>query len=179
MGRGVDLLLVGPRNRDRAFFFSSRRRHTSCSRDWSSDVCSSDLFPFYNLYETKDHRWISVACVETKFWRRLCEILRIPEHVEDQFVAGEMARPIAAKMVAAFRGKTLADWTAVFDREDLPVAPVLNVDEVVADPHLNARRLLPEVSVGRTRHRVLAHPVVATKSRARTLGRAPEQGEHT
>src|SRR2546422_10687447 len=28
------------------FFFSSRRRHTRCSRDWSSDVCSSDLsFP--------------------------------------------------------------------------------------------------------------------------------------
>src|SRR6266542_2857418 len=26
------------------FFFSSRRRHTSCYRDWSSDVCSSDLF---------------------------------------------------------------------------------------------------------------------------------------
>src|SRR5690606_40612564 len=25
------------------FFFSSRRRHTSFSRDWSSDVCSSDL----------------------------------------------------------------------------------------------------------------------------------------
>src|SRR5256884_1563834 len=25
-------------------FFSSRRRHTRCSRDWSSDVCSSDLF---------------------------------------------------------------------------------------------------------------------------------------
>src|SRR2546422_6014794 len=27
------------------FFFSSRRRHTRCSRDWSSDVCSSDLEP--------------------------------------------------------------------------------------------------------------------------------------
>src|SRR5687768_12278577 len=27
------------------FFFSSRRRHTRCSRDWSSDVCSSDLQP--------------------------------------------------------------------------------------------------------------------------------------
>src|SRR5256884_4223780 len=26
----------------KAFFFSSRRRHTRCSRDWSSDVCSSD-----------------------------------------------------------------------------------------------------------------------------------------
>src|SRR3989449_5983503 len=30
------------------FFFSSRRRHTRCSRDWSSDVCSSDLPKGYN-----------------------------------------------------------------------------------------------------------------------------------
>src|SRR5256884_1290569 len=29
-----------------SFFFSSRRRHTRCSRDWSSDVCSSDLVNF-------------------------------------------------------------------------------------------------------------------------------------
>src|SRR2546429_3087271 len=33
---------VGLCGRD-VFFFSSRRRHTRCSRDWSSDVCSSDL----------------------------------------------------------------------------------------------------------------------------------------
>src|SRR5256884_6091646 len=33
-----------PLHDDRYFFFSSRRRHTRCSRDWSSDVCSSDLF---------------------------------------------------------------------------------------------------------------------------------------
>src|SRR3989449_5356917 len=32
------------------FFFSSRRRHTRCSRDWSSDVCSSDLV------------WLHVPC---------------------------------------------------------------------------------------------------------------------
>src|SRR5687768_18337866 len=30
------------------FFFSSRRRHTRCSRDWSSDVCSSDLIDAFN-----------------------------------------------------------------------------------------------------------------------------------
>src|SRR5205814_5239652 len=28
----------------KCFFFSSRRRHTRCLSDWSSDVCSSDLF---------------------------------------------------------------------------------------------------------------------------------------
>src|SRR5687768_17907492 len=31
------------------FFFSSRRRHTRCSRDWSSDVCSSDLAHFTEI----------------------------------------------------------------------------------------------------------------------------------
>src|SRR2546422_2941837 len=36
------------------FFFSSRRRHTRCSRDWSSDVCSSDLAWRW--------RWISAPC---------------------------------------------------------------------------------------------------------------------
>src|SRR5690606_39968811 len=33
----------GPRRLRRSVFFSSRRRHTRFSRDWSSDVCSSDL----------------------------------------------------------------------------------------------------------------------------------------
>src|SRR5438067_2232940 len=35
---------VVPVNRTFLFFFSSRRRHTRSKRDWSSDVCSSDLW---------------------------------------------------------------------------------------------------------------------------------------
>src|SRR5438105_7243159 len=34
------------------FFFSSRRRHTRSTRDWSSDVCSSDLL---DLWKTSGH----------------------------------------------------------------------------------------------------------------------------
>src|SRR5438128_3895696 len=34
------------------FFFTSRRRHTRCYRDWSSDVCSSDLLPLFKQSET-------------------------------------------------------------------------------------------------------------------------------
>src|SRR6267378_7194441 len=37
------------------FFFSSRRRHTRSLRDWSSDVCSSDLEPGLGTYE--DFEW--------------------------------------------------------------------------------------------------------------------------
>src|SRR5690606_40222806 len=44
------------------FFFSSRRRHTRFSRDWSSDVCSSDLFVskrhlYYLLYYLPMKSW--------------------------------------------------------------------------------------------------------------------------
>src|SRR5205814_3417262 len=37
------------------FFFSSRRRHTRCLSDWSSDVCSSDLFVGATLSSTMWH----------------------------------------------------------------------------------------------------------------------------
>src|SRR2546429_5268322 len=37
------------------FFFSSRRRHTRCSRDWSSDVCSSDLCQRHLLYRAEPY----------------------------------------------------------------------------------------------------------------------------
>src|SRR5216684_4935041 len=40
------------------FFFSSRRRHTRCSRDWSSDVCSSDLFA--EFHDAHRVRWYTV-----------------------------------------------------------------------------------------------------------------------
>src|SRR5206468_9628700 len=36
------------------FFFSSRRRHTRSDRDWSSDVCSSDLFTAYDHMAKED-----------------------------------------------------------------------------------------------------------------------------
>src|SRR5699024_3056902 len=36
-----------------SFFFSSRRRHTRSKRDWSSDVCSSDLNSFTNIQNSR------------------------------------------------------------------------------------------------------------------------------
>src|SRR5690554_7238636 len=39
------------------FFFSSRRRHTRCGRDWSSDVCSSDLQRDYENYVKTLENW--------------------------------------------------------------------------------------------------------------------------
>src|SRR5690625_4310746 len=54
-----------------SFFFSSRRRHTRWPRDWSSDVCSSDLllpgFPdIYNLflYSPLHTSWVAIELAQ-------------------------------------------------------------------------------------------------------------------
>src|SRR6266542_4837010 len=59
------------------FFFSSRRRHTRCYRDWSSDVCSSDLD--YSLQHTarqalflpttREEKYKAKAAIDTFFVR--------------------------------------------------------------------------------------------------------------
>src|SRR5690606_40722746 len=45
-------------------FFSSRRRHTRFSRDWSSDVCSSDLVIFSTVFNI--HLFIPVVSIHAK-----------------------------------------------------------------------------------------------------------------
>src|SRR3989449_5602568 len=59
------------------FFFSSRRRHTRCSRDWSSDVCSSDLGK--DAAEKILHDWENcLATSRTELRRRRFDLSRKP-----------------------------------------------------------------------------------------------------
>src|SRR2546429_134177 len=55
------------------FFFSSRRRHTRCSRDWSSDVCSSDL-------RSEFVACVRELCAGRRVWRfKLAQVHRYAE----------------------------------------------------------------------------------------------------
>src|SRR3989442_9853134 len=70
------------------FFFSSRRRHTRCGRDWSSDVCSSDLM---STHITSFKRFFSslysfvVIFVAKKNYAKLCfTLLSCSSHHHDQ-----------------------------------------------------------------------------------------------
>src|SRR5256884_6242726 len=78
-----------------AFFFSSRRRHTRCSRDWSSDVCSSDLYGGCEVVDEVEQLAIDRA-----------KALFKAEHVNVQPHAGAQAN-MAAYLAVAKPGDTL------------------------------------------------------------------------
>src|SRR3954467_4319864 len=59
--------------KDRCFFFSSRRRHTRLSCDWSSDVCSSDL-----MIRIRDYRVTGVQTCALPIDRKSTRLNSVP-----------------------------------------------------------------------------------------------------
>src|SRR5690606_39474609 len=74
------------------FFFSSRRRHTRFSRDWSSDVCSSDLVTFAESgVSTPDRRSWLFDVYDGNVWERFfVPEGEITERGEITYAQGEM-----------------------------------------------------------------------------------------
>src|SRR5262245_63132734 len=57
------------------FFFSSRRRHTRCLSDWSSDVCSSDLMSKKFIHEPESLKAENIGLSWRKAaWMAMCRI---------------------------------------------------------------------------------------------------------
>ncbi len=138
------------------------------------------VFPFYSLYETRDRRWLSVAAVEPKFWRRMCELIGAPELVDQQFAEGDARETIAETLATRFRERTLGEWEALFAHDALPIAGVKRVSEVTRDPHVKERGLLPAVDVpGLWKVQVIAHPARHTVTETRNPARVPAKGQDT
>src|SRR5437899_5894679 len=64
------------------FFFSSRRRHTRCLSDWSSDVCSSDLEACRSGLETGDFLYAAYGA-STETWPAMLATQDLAQFVRD------------------------------------------------------------------------------------------------
>jgi crotonobetainyl-CoA:carnitine CoA-transferase CaiB-like acyl-CoA transferase len=138
------------------------------------------VFPFYSLYESKDGRWLSVAAVEPKFWIRMCELVGASELSERQFADGAERMAAAQTLAARFRERTSEDWEALFAKEQLPITLVKRVSEVVRDPHVKARELLPLIDVPDVgKLQVIAHPAKHAETKVRDPARVPGKGGNT
>jgi alpha-methylacyl-CoA racemase len=92
----------------------------------------------YRIYETGDARHLTVAALEPKFFKRLCELLGRPELAERQY--GDDQEALAGELGSAFRAQTLAAWLELFDGEDVCVGPVASPEEA-ADSYDDGARL--------------------------------------
>jgi len=110
----------------------------------------------------------------------MCQILGVPELNEAQFADEREKMSVLTILRSRFRSKTKAEWEALFTEANLPIVGVRTVAELVRDPQVRARGLLPVVDVpGLWKMPVLGHPAKHTVSSTRNPGRAPAKGEDT
>jgi alpha-methylacyl-CoA racemase len=116
---------------------------------WPGEPGAKDLdsgAPFYDVYATRDGEYMAVGSVEPQFWQRLLAGLGLEGQLPEQWDRPTWPR-MKRSIADAFATRSRAEWTAVFDRLDACVTPVLSVSEAALDPHLTERGTLVDVDV--------------------------------
>jgi crotonobetainyl-CoA:carnitine CoA-transferase CaiB-like acyl-CoA transferase len=114
----------------------------------------SGKWPWYNVYKTKDGKYISIGALEPHFYANLCRLMGCEDFIEHQFTEGEKGKEIFRYFRKVFLTRTRDEWLEVLRQKDTCVAPVYSIDELVSDPHLIARKIideLPHPALGRVR----------------------------
>jgi alpha-methylacyl-CoA racemase len=94
--------------------------------------------PWYDVYETKDGKYVSIGAIEGRFYEELLERLQLKD-LPDQY---DRARWPEMKEVFSkvFRTRSREEWCRVFDGSDACFAPVLSWSEARAHPQSVSRK---------------------------------------
>ncbi len=99
----------------------------------------------YNLYKCKDEKWIALGSLEPKFWQGVCMLLGKPDWMPRMMPIPEEVEKLKQDLQAIFSTKTRDEWVALADPLDVCLTPILDMDEVEKDKHLNEREMFFEV----------------------------------
>jgi alpha-methylacyl-CoA racemase len=132
--------------------------------------------PFYDVYQCRDGRWISLAALESPFYAAFLRILGL----EDDPDFGEQNNTskwpqMRQRLEAVFVSEDRQHWEAVFQNSEACVAPVLDLDEAPLHPQAKARGAF--LKSGGITQPAPAPRLSATPARVRSL--PPQRGEHT
>jgi crotonobetainyl-CoA:carnitine CoA-transferase CaiB-like acyl-CoA transferase len=137
-----------------------------------------------NVFQTKDGRWIAISASMQVMAERLFRTIGRPDMIDDPRFgnnseriknAEECERPLREFIVA----RTLEDALAVFERAEVTAAPVYDIDQFMADPHVRARGILvdlPDDDMGAIPMHAVVPRLSDTPGEIRTP--APSLGEH-
>jgi alpha-methylacyl-CoA racemase len=95
--------------------------------------------PWYDTYETKDGKWVSIGSIEKRFYEDLLQRLGLASEklpAQHDRSGWPMLRE---RFTAIFKSRTRAEWEKAFEGSDACFAPVLALSECAAHPH-NALR---------------------------------------
>ncbi|MDB5864402.1 MAG: acyl-CoA transferase [Betaproteobacteria bacterium] len=92
--------------------------------------------PRYNIYRTRDDRFLAAAPLEQKFWDTFCALLDLPQALRDDARDPAATRAAVAERV---RTRSAEELSALFKGRDVCCTIVVTLEDAVADPHFAAR----------------------------------------
>lgn len=133
----------------------------------------------YEVYETKDGRYLSVGALEYKFWKNFCQTIGKESFISKLNVPEEEQEIMKKEIQKAIGTKTLSEWMTLFENVDACVTPILTVEEMVENPQIKIRQMIEEVyhpSMGILKQ--IANPIKLSRTKPKTTRQAPRLGEH-
>ena len=100
---------------------------------------------FYNVYRTKDGKYLSIAAMEPWFWVNLCRALGREDLTGRQEAQGLERQEISKFLEETFITRTRDEWFEVLKDQNISVGKVYNLEEALADPHIVHRGMVVEV----------------------------------
>jgi len=95
--------------------------------------------PFYDVYRTKDDRWLAVACLEPKFFAIFLATAGLDDQWADRQYDTSCWDELREAIARVLMTRTQAEWESQFASLDACVSPVLTMEEARSHPHLRAR----------------------------------------
>jgi crotonobetainyl-CoA:carnitine CoA-transferase CaiB-like acyl-CoA transferase len=138
----------------------------------------------YGAYETSDG-FIVIANLGEGFWPKIARALGRPELAADARYATNRARlsrkaEVDEIVTTETRKRTTGEWEAIFEREDVPHAPVNRVSQVLEHPAVTARGLVREVEHPKLGPIRVTGPAIRFGAHdPEPVRPAPLMGEHT
>ncbi len=135
-------------------------------------------------FRCKDGKYAHITASD-QHWAPLCEALGLEKIGTDPIYSTNAARvarreDVMALLTRAVEKLTRAELIAKLDAVDVPVGPVNDVAEVLADPHVRARKLIGSFDYpGVGEFKALGLPYKFLGWDDPQIGRPPELGEHT
>src|SRR5215475_889679 len=104
----------------------------------------SGRYACYQIYETKDGRYLSLGALELKFWENACRVLGREDFIGKCFSDGAQEEMIAT-FRDIFKTRTASEWLAAFENVDTCIALINDVAEMIDDPQVKHRGLIAEI----------------------------------